>query len=184
MTDNQQIQSVLTFWFEDSTPAQWYKKDSLFDTMITDRFGALVERGLNGQLDDWAAQKDGCLALIILLDQFTRNMFRDTPRAFAGDDIALALSLKAHKAGWIDDEAEMARRQFYLMPMMHAEDLAIQDMSLALFARLTNEHTHHYAILHRDIIARFGHFPHRNSILGRPSTEEEIAFLQEPNSSF
>ena len=99
MTDNQQIQSVLTFWFEDSsTPAQWYKKDSLFDTMITTGL-SLGSPRFEWSIDDWAAQKDGCLALIILLDQFTRNMFRDTPRSFAGDDIALALSLKAHKAG-------------------------------------------------------------------------------------
>lgn len=184
MTSNQHINSILSFWFEVSTPTQWYRKNAEFDAAISEQFGVLIERGLNGQLDDWAAEPDGCLALIILLDQFTRNVFRDTPRAFAGDEIALALSLKAHRSGWIDAEPDMARRQFYLMPMMHAEDLDVQDASLELFERLTNEHTHHYAILHRDIIARFGHFPHRNAILGRPSTDEEISFLQEPNSSF
>lgn len=175
---------ILKFWFEDCTFEQWFKKDDAFDATLDEKFSDLVARGLAGQLDDWAASPESCLALILLLDQFTRNIFRDTPKAFAGDEIALALSLKAHKAGWIEAEESMPRRQFFLMPMMHAEDLDIQDQSLDLFKNLTNEHVHRYAILHRDIIARFGHFPHRNAILGRPSTEEEIAFLKEPNSSF
>ena len=133
-----------------------------------------VRRALAGQLDSWAEDAEGLLALIILLDQMTRNIFRDTPMAFAGDDMALALTLKA-----IDRAISTCwniSQQFLLMPMMHAEDLAIQEASLPLFEKYTNADTYDYAIRHRDIIARFGRFPHRSTILGRPLTAEEAEF--------
>lgn len=177
-------QNILDFWFKETSPEQWYKKDDAFDASLRQKFGDMVERGLAKKLDNWADTSDGCLALIILLDQITRNIFRDTPKAFAGDAHALALSKKAHKKGWIKDAAQESHRQFFLMPMMHAEDLAVQDASLPLFKSLVSEMTHEHAIKHRDIIAQFGHFPHRNAILGRASSKTEIAFLKQPGSSF
>ena len=175
--------AVLAFWFEDSTPEQWYKKDTAFDDAIRDGFEGTVTAALASRLDGWADSADGCLALIILLDQFTRNIYRDSPRAFSGDEIALALSLRCIERDYLAHD-NPAYRQFMLMPMMHSEDLAIQEQSLPLFERLTNPKTHEYAVKHRDIIARFGRFPHRNASLGRPSTNEEAEFLTQPGSSF
>ncbi|MGB2487154.1 MAG: DUF924 family protein, partial [Candidatus Puniceispirillaceae bacterium] len=143
-----------------------------------------VIQALNGQLDRWAADSNGCFALILLLDQMTRNIYRDTPKAFAGDEIACALSLRAAADKTIDQQESEAKRQFFLMPMMHSEDITIQENSLPLFKKHTTERTYDYAIRHRDIVARFGRFPHRNVILGRPSTDEETELLAGPNSSF
>ena len=176
-------QDIVHFWFEECVPENWFKKDPAFDERLKTRFGVLVERALAGQLDDWAAEAESCLGLILLLDQMTRNIYRDTPRAFAGDELALALSLKMVDKGWLDTE-HAAKRQFALMPMMHSEDLAIQDASLPLFKAHTLDMVYEYAVRHRDIVARFGRFPHRNAILGRPSTDEEAEFLTQPNSSF
>jgi len=175
--------AVLTFWFEDSAPEQWYSKDAAFDDAIRDDFETTVAAALASRLDGWADDAGGCLALILLLDQFTRNIYRDSPRAFSGDEMALALSLRCIDRDYIAHD-NPAYRQFMLMPMMHSENLAIQDQSLPLFERLTNPMTYEYAVRHRDIIARFGRFPHRNAILGRPSTDEEVAFLKQPGSSF
>ena len=175
--------AVLAFWFEDSKPEQWYRKDAAFDDAIRDKFEPTIAAGLASRLDGWADSTEGCLALILLLDQFTRNIYRDSPRAFSGDDMALALSLRCIDRDYIAHE-DATWRQFMLMPMMHSEDLAVQDRSLPLFARLTNPLTHEFAVKHRDIIARFGRFPHRNAILGRPSTDEEVEFLKQPGSSF
>ena len=180
----QTAKDVLEFWFSESVPEDWFTKSDAFDRQIETRFGELVERALLAQLDSWSANPLSRLALIILLDQFTRNIYRDTPRAFAGDDMALGICLTAVADGQLENEEETAKRQFLLMPMMHSEDIDIQDQSLALFKTYTSERTYDYAVMHRDIIARFGHFPHRNAILGRPSTPEETAFLKEPNSSF
>ena len=180
----QEADDVLTFWFSECAPEDWFTKSDDFDKQLENRFGELVECALLAQLDGWNAQPESRLALIILLDQFTRNIYRDTPRAFAGDEMALGICLGAIAEGQLEREDEMAKRQFLLMPMMHSEALEIQEKSLALFKKYTSERTYDYAVRHRDIVARFGHFPHRNAILGRPSTAEEIAFLTEPNSSF
>ena len=118
-----------------------------------------------------------------MLDPFTRNIFRNTPKAFSGDKKALELSLICHDKGYLQND-NPAYRQFMLMPMMHSEDIAIQDQSLPLFKEFTGERIYEYAIKHRDIIQRFGRFPHRNQILVRLSTEEEIEFLKQPGSSF
>lgn len=174
---------VLAFWFDEATPEQWYKKDPAFDEVIRDRFETTIVAALAGRLDSWADDAASCLALILLLDQFTRNIYRDTPRAFSGDEIALALSLRCVDRGFINHESA-SWRQFMLMPMMHSEDLDIQDRSIPLFEEHTNPRTHDYAIKHRDIVARFGRFPHRNAILGRPSSDEEAEFLTQPGSSF
>jgi len=174
---------VLAFWFEESKPEQWYKKDPAFDEAIRARFESTIGAALAGRLDSWADDIDSCLALIILLDQFTRNIYRDTPRAFSGDEMVVALSLRCIDRGFLQHE-NAAWRQFMLMPMMHSEDIEIQEQSIPLFETHTNPMTHDYAIRHRDIVARFGRFPHRNAILGRPSSDEETEFLKEPGSSF
>ena len=181
---SQEIPKILSFWFDETPQKNWFIKDAAFDDLLRQRFEKTVRRALAGQLDSWAENADGLLALIILLDQMTRNIFRDTPMAFAGDDMALALTLKAIDRGDLDMLEHQPHRQFLLMPMMHAEDLAIQEASLPLFEKYTNADTYDYAIRHRDIIARFGRFPHRSSILGRPLTAEEAEFLKGPNSSF
>jgi uncharacterized protein (DUF924 family) len=174
---------VITFWFHDITPEHWFKKDDDFDADIKAKFEKTITHAMAGRLDSWADSDAGCLALIIVLDQFTRNIYRDTPRAFSGDEMALALSLRCDKRGYLK-HPEANWRHFILMPMMHSEDIHIQDASLPLFREHTSERTYEFAVKHRDIIAQFGRFPHRNAILGRPSTDEEIDFLKQPGSSF
>lgn len=176
-------EEVLAFWFDEISPEQWFKKDKNFDAMLTKRAGTTVGKALNGQIDNWAETANGATALVIVLDQFTRNIFRDTPQAFSGDEIALVVSLKSINSDWFGELPSM-HNHFLLMPMMHSEDILIQEKSLPLFEMHTNELTHEYAVKHRDIVAKFGRFPHRNAILGRPSTPEELEFLAQPGSSF
>ena len=174
---------VLNFWFVETTPEFWFKKNDDFDAAIQDRFGKAVTDALAGRLDPWANDADGCLALILMLDQFTRNMFRHSAQAFSGDEMAQALSLRCVERKYLDADKPFYC-QFMLMPMMHSEDIGIQDMSLPLFEQYTPKLTYDYAVKHRDIIARFGRFPHRNAMLGRPSSNDEGQFLTQPGSSF
>jgi uncharacterized protein (DUF924 family) len=183
MRQADEIPNVIRFWFEEIEPKQWFIKDDDFDKLVKDRFENLVTRALSGQLDSWSESADGNLALILLLDQMTRNIYRNHPMSFAGDDMALAFCLKGVKRDDMD-HLQGDQIKFLLMPMMHAEDLNVQESSLPLFQKYCDDQTYDYAVRHRDIVARFGHFPHRNAILGRPSTEEELAFLEQPNSSF
>ena len=176
-------EEVLAFWFDEISPEQWFKKDENFDANLTKRAGLTLEKALNGQIDSWAETADGAVALVIVLDQFTRNIFRDTPQAFSGDEMALVLSLKSVNSDWFAD-LQNIHKQFLLMPMMHSEDILIQERSLPLFETHTNEITYEYAVKHRDVVAKFGRFPHRNAILGRPSTLEELEFLKHSGSSF
>ena len=180
MTEKEEI---LNFWFKDCKPEQWFKKNEDFDQMIENRFSSAIENAIAGNLGNWEESETGCLALIILLDQFTRNVFRDTPRAFAGDKRALALSQLCCDKDYLTNP-DIQRRQFMLMPMMHSENLAIQDAALPLFKKYASGKDYEYAGKHREIIARFGRFPHRNVILGRKSTNEELEFLKQPGSSF
>ena len=184
MTIPDKAQNILTFWFDELTPQQWFIKSDQLDADIQTRFGDDVMRALGGRYDSWAGNAASRLSLILLLDQFTRNIHRNTPKAFAGDEMACALALRSAGDGTVTAEIEQSKRHFYLIPMMHSEELAIQDASLPLFNQFTNTQTADYAKRHRDIIARFGRFPHRNDSLGRPSTEEEQAFLSQPGSSF
>ena len=174
---------ILNFWFVETTPEFWFKKDDDFDATIEDRFGKAVTKALAARFDHWANDANGCLALILMLDQFTRNMFRHSARAFSGDEMALALSLRCVERKYLD-AGKPFYCQFMLMPMMHSEDIGIQDMSLPLFEKYTSKLTYEYAVKHRDIIARFGRFPHRNAMLGRPSSRDEEQFLTQPGSSF
>ena len=175
---------VLDFWFVESRPRQWFAKDPAFDALLQQRFLQLTRRAIAGELDAWATQAAGGLALVLLLDQFPRQIWRDTAMAFAGDPQALPLSLRAVELGWLEAEPEQARRQFWLMPLMHSEDLAVQEAALPLFERFSDPRTADFARRHRDVIARFGRFPHRNAPLGRVSSAEELAFLQTPGSRF
>lgn len=151
--------------------------------MMRERFLKDIQNAIAGEYDAWAEMPEGRLALILLLDQFTRNIFRDTPDAFSGDEKALKLCLDGIRLGYLDILKER-KVWFFLLPMEHSETLAIQEASLPLFKKYPPEDCYQYAIPHHDIIARFGRFPHRNEILGRKSTTEEIEFLKEPGSSF
>ncbi|MFO7747206.1 MAG: DUF924 family protein [Orrella sp.] len=175
---------VLQFWFEQTEPKQWFLKDLTFDALIEERFAHLVVRALDGELMSWSQDADACLALILLLDQFPRHIYRASAQAFAGDAQALELSQMAVKQGWVSESPNMNHRKFYLMPMMHSEELAVQRASLPLFSAHTDENTMRFARRHAEIIERFGRFPHRNQALGRISTQEEKAFLDQPGSSF
>ena len=174
---------ILNFWFKECKPEQWFKKNEDFDQMIENRFSIAIENAIAGNLGNWEESETGCLALIILLDQFTRNVFRDTPHAFAGDKRALALSQLCYDKDYLTNP-DVQRRQFMLMPMMHSENLAVQDAALPLFKKYASGKDYEYAEKHRYFIARFGRFPHRNVILGRKSTNEELEFLKQPGSSF
>lgn len=179
---SEQCRNVLRFWFDELTPEDWFKVNESVDRQIQDRFGGLYER-LSTSLDPaWESDASHALAAVIVLDQFPRNMFRGTPRAFATDSAALALAKRAIDIGF-DTELDDEQCKFLYMPFQHAEDLADQNRSLELFARF-DERTMDFARRHQEIVERFGRFPHRNAILGRPSTPEEEAFLEEPNSSF
>lgn len=180
----QQATAVLQFWFVETRPRQWFAKDQVFDALLRERFSSLAETAIQGELRHWAQQPQSALALVLLLDQFPRRIWRDSAMAFAGDRQALSLSQLALANGWIASEPEQARRQFWLMPQMHSEDLAVQDAALPLFAQFSDPRTADFARRHRDVIARFGRFPHRNAVLGRLSSPEELAFLQTPGSGF
>ena len=176
--------SVLRFWFEETPPSAWFRAGPERDRAVQERFGDLTERALEGGLAPWAGSTPEALALILVLDQFPRQIWRDQARAFAGDPRAQALTLRALEAGWIAAEPAPERRPFWLMPLMHSEDLALQERSLPLFERYTDPRTADFARRHHAVIARFGRFPHRNRALGRPSSAEEMAFLQQPGSRF
>jgi uncharacterized protein (DUF924 family) len=180
----EQASQVLAFWFSETQPRQWFAKDLAFDALVGERFVGLTRRAIAGELDAWSAEPTEALALVLLLDQFPRQIWRDTAMAFAGDPQAQALSLQALDRGWVEAEPEEARRQFWLMPLMHSEDLAVQEAALPLFERFSNARTADFAHRHRDVIGRFGRFPHRNEALGRVSSEAELAFLQTPGSRF
>lgn len=193
-TDSE-ARTVLDFWFgapgsatDGKARAEWFRKSDDFDREIERRFAPVIERALAGGLREWDARPVTALARILLLDQFTRNVFRDTPRAFAGDALALEVA-RAMVASGSDLALTPQQRAFTYLPFEHAEDLAMQNESLRLFTRLDGAAegfagSLDYAQRHHAIIERFGRFPHRNAILGRASTPEELAFLQEPGSSF
>jgi uncharacterized protein (DUF924 family) len=180
---------ILDFWFGDGTAArdEWFRKDPAFDETIRDRFGSAVAAALGGAFAAWTAEPRGALALVVLLDQFTRNIYRGTARMFAGDARALQVTEAAVAAGF-DDALGPYERSFLYLPFQHAETAAAQARSLHLFARLAAQtglqSTFEWAAKHADVIRRFGRYPHRNDILGRVSTAEEIAFLAGPGSRF
>jgi uncharacterized protein (DUF924 family) len=183
------IQRVLDFWFGPNRAEvlefqeHWFKSTPEFDAQIADGFAEDYERASAGSLDDLAETPEGALALIILLDQFPRNLFRGTAKAFEADEKARAVARRALDAGH-DERLRPQARMFLYLPFEHSEDLADQDLAVVLFEKLENADWLDYAIRHRDIVKRFGRFPHRNEALGRASTPEETEFLKEPSSSF
>lgn len=176
-------EDVLQFWFVESEPKQWFRKDDEFDALILGRFSAIHNQATHCELYNWREQPRGRLAEIIVLDQFSRNMFRDTPHAFAADNIALALAQEAVTGG-IDRTLSTTEKGFLYMPYMHSESLKIHEVAVKLFSQQGLENSLEWEMKHKDIIERFGRYPHRNAILGRKSTEEEHAFLTQPGSSF
>jgi len=187
---------VLDFWFgapgsasDGQARREWFVKNPSFDAEVRQRFGAAIECALGGGLREWDQQgPQGVLARILVLDQFTRNAWRDTPRAFEGDTLALQAAHRLADSG-AHRELPPQQRAFAYLPFEHAEDAAMQERAVALFTALAAGHPgfeemRDYAHRHRGVIARFGRFPHRNAILGRASTPEEIAFLREPGSRF
>lgn len=175
--------TVLGFWFDEITPGQWYATDAAFDRLITHRFGETHRAAAAGELAVWRDTGAGRLAEVIVLDQFSRNIYRDDPRAFATDVAALILSQEAIERG-VPSSFSAAMRAFMYMPFMHSESLAIHDVAMALFSLEGMENNLDFEIRHKAIIDRFGRYPHRNAILGRASTAEEVAFLKEDGSSF
>lgn len=192
-----QAQAVLDFWFlpagalgHDRPRPEWFRRDAAFDAAIRSQFSTLVDDALVDTLSNWGDGPDATLARILVLDQFTRNLFRGEARAFAGDAAALALATKLVGSGR-DKNLPPMRRWFVFMPFMHSESLLEQERSVALFDALRREaqeaafeSAYGYALRHREIVERFGRFPHRNAALGRPSTPEEEEFLRQPGSSF
>jgi uncharacterized protein (DUF924 family) len=168
--------AVLAFWRE-AGPSRWFRKDEAFDREFRDRFLAAHEAAARGELDAWSAMPDGALALCILLDQFPRNAFRGTPRMFATDAKSRDIAKTAIESGF-DDAVDAEFRQFFFLPLMHSEDAADQDRCVELTQGLPTD-SHRFAVLHRDIIRRFGRFPHRNEVIGRASTPDELRFLSE-----
>ncbi|MBK24796.1 MAG: hypothetical protein CME70_12430 [Halobacteriovorax sp.] len=177
------MEDVLKFWFEELEEKQWWVKDIGLDKLIEDRFGELHKKANAGELKPWRETAEGRLAEVIVLDQFSRNIFRDQPGAFASDELALSLSKDAVETG-ADQLLEPKKRLFLYMPYMHSESLEVHNEALKLFEDLGFESNIKYEKAHRDIIERFGRYPHRNKILGRQSSNEEIEFLKEPGSSF
>ncbi|MCY4190720.1 MAG: DUF924 domain-containing protein [Rhodospirillaceae bacterium] len=178
-------QDVLDFWLAPTTRKRWFDKDTVFDAEIRQRFENAYDDAAAGRLDGWMQDRDGALALVILLDQMPRNMFRDTPKAFATDPKAREITKHALARGFdLELENEDHRMLFYL-PLEHSEEMADQDQCVALvMERASGSEFPDYAKAHRDVIARFGRFPHRNVILGRPDTAEEEDYLKDPNAGF
>ena len=176
-------QSVLQFWFQEIPPARWWKVDTAFDQLIVERFSELHARATRAELFEWRNEPKGRLAEIIVLDQFSRNMYRGDRLAFAADTMALVLAQEA-----VASEADLTlspdERVFLYMPYMHSESMAIHEVAERLFKESGPQGNYDFELRHKAIIDRFGRYPHRNAMLGRQSTAEELAFLAEPGSSF
>ncbi len=174
---------VLAFWFTELQPEQWWKKDSELDALIAERFGALHASACAGELFPWREEASGALAEIIVLDQFSRNIFRDSAGAFAADAAALLLAQEAIRRGY-DKQHTVEQRVFFYLPFMHSESALIHRRAAELFSEPGMENNYAFELKHKAIIDRFGRYPHRNAIVGRKSTPEELEFLRQPGSSF
>jgi uncharacterized protein (DUF924 family) len=181
--EDPRAEEVLRFWFQGvPNDPRWFRKDAAFDREIRDRFLPLYEQAASGALSAWRDAPAECLALVIVLDQFPRNIFRGEARAFAADALAREAASQILSRGW-DRAMAPCERLFAYLPFEHSEQLADQDLACDLMKDFDAEQLD-YALRHREIIRRFGRFPHRNAALGRASTREEIEFLQQPGSGF
>ncbi|CAI1214942.1 DUF924 family protein [Serratia quinivorans] len=174
---------VLDFWFDEIEPALWFKKDDEFDRLLHTRFGQIWQAAAAGELAHWRETIEGRLAEVIVLDQFSRNLFRGTPRSFASDCMALVLAQEAIRSGQCE-QLSKEQRGFLYLPFMHSESALIHQQALALYTELDNGDQLEFELRHKAIIDRFGRYPHRNAILGRVSTAEEEEFLLLPGSGF
>lgn len=177
------IDQVLDFWFVETAPAQWWKVDPAFDAKIAERFSAIHATAVAGELYGCRVQPRGRLAEILVLDQFSRNLYRGQARAFAADPMALALAQEA-VAGAHDVSLSLDERVFLYLPYMHSESRLIHVEAERLFASLGRKDNYDFELRHKAIIDRFGRYPHRNAALGRASTPDELEFLKQPGSSF
>jgi len=176
-------QPILQFWFTELTPKQHFAKDAALDEAIRTRFGATLEAAARCELFAWRATAEGRLAEVLVLDQFSRSVYRDTARAFAQDALAVVLAQELVASGQ-DRSLPLTQRSFAYMPYMHSESALVHAQAVTLFSQPGMEDTLRFELRHKEIIDRFGRYPHRNAILGRTSTPEELAFLSEPGSSF
>lgn len=176
-------QEVIEFWFEELKPAQWWRKDVQLDELIRQRFLNVHTRAKQGELSPWRSSAKGCLAEIIVLDQFSRNLFRGTADAFASDAQALALANEALEKGF-DQTLTVNEKSFLYMPFMHSESMSVHERALELFSQAGLEGSMRSERQHFEIIQRFGRYPHRNLALGRESTAQEREFLTQAGSSF
>lgn len=174
---------VLTFWFQEVEAKLWFASDKNFDDLIRQRFLAVMQQAVAGELYSWRTTAEGRLAEIIVLDQFSRNLYRNTPQAFAHDPIALVLAQEAVASGALNS-LNPTQRSFLLLPYMHSESALIHVVAERLFNDFTPVGNYEFELRHKAIIDRFGRFPHRNEILGRISTPEEVEFLLLPGSRF
>ena len=183
--DNQcmHAQDILHFWFTELTPKQHFAKDPALDARIRQHFTDTLHAAARCELFGWRATAEGRLAEILVLDQFARNIYRDTPQAFAQDPLALVLAQELVASGQ-DRSLPLDQRPFAYMPYMHSESKAIHIQSKALFTQLGIENNLHFALRHQAIVERFGRYPHRNAVLGRACSAEEVEFLGQPGSSF
>ncbi len=175
--------NVLAFWLGEVPPEKRFVRDDALDAKIKSRFAALHARLADEVPESWRLTPERMLAAIIVLDQFSRNLYRDSPKAWACDPAALALTREALSRSY-DEQLQGDQLQFLFMPLMHSESATDQALSVALFETIENPVAYEYAKQHKVIIDRFGRFPHRNAVLGRPSTPDEIEFLKQPGSSF
>ncbi len=176
-------QEVLNFWFTELEPAQWWQKDEALDSLIRSRFSSLHQQAKAGELFSWRTAASSSLAEIIILDQFSRNIFRGEAASFACDPLALSLAQTAIVKGY-DLALPSTERSFLYLPLMHSESAVIHQEAVKLYEALGNPKNLAFEHKHKEIIDQFGRFPHRNTILGRESSPEEIAFLKQPNSGF
>lgn len=176
-------EAILKFWFEEIPESAWWTKDPEFDDLIRQRFGDLHQQATANELFSWRDSPQGSLAEIIILDQFSRNIYRDKPESFAFDAQAVALTQAANVKGF-DSQLPNVQRKFLYMPLMHSESLLIHEKAVELFATLGDVNTYNFELQHQAIVEKFGRYPHRNQILGRISTPQELEFLSQPNSGF
>ena len=174
---------ILKFWFEEIESSRWWAKDEKFDSLIIDRFSTIHSKAIRCELFEWRQTADGRLAEIIILDQFSRNMFRNSALSFAYDSLSLLLAQEAISAR-DDCKLEPLQRHFFYMPFIHSESFEIHKIAIKLIENSGIQKLLEYEIMHKNIIERFGRYPHRNKVLGRASTVEEVEFLKTPGSSF
>ena len=174
---------ILKFWFEDIEESRWWVKDTAFDRLIFEKYSLIHASASKCELYEWRKHPEGRLAEIIVLDQFSRNMYRDSPSAYAYDGLSLVLSQEAISVG-ADEVLDSTKRGFLYLPFMHSESKRIHEIALELYKKNGNKASTEFEIKHKAIIDRFGRYPHRNGVLGRESTEEEMEFLKLSGSGF